>query len=702
MKEQSFIKKIFNVLLHILLAISSFIKRLFKKEKKQDVKNNPNIHLNEQNTENTNKLPDSIINGANSTNSSDNQNNNNNNNDVMLNITNRQFNKFKETMVNKSFIFTDEEIDILIDEYLEEKEYKEEKLKIKDLNKDLEEKLKELKEKVKPIIKKDIEKKDITTIEKLKEEIEEVVKEEIKEKPLIPKIKDIPKKEETPTYQEPYFIATPLKRSLQMKQDDKPKSNLANKIMSSHQDNEIKKEINKQPYFMVQNIAKIPQPDFKEEIKNGLLIGGMMASKAVLDITTDEKDEKKEIVDKPIKKDTLTLKADTPPQVKKEKGIVEVELPKLKEIKNDINNKKDYKNVDKPEELIVKNNNKINDEPPVIDEPIKEDIETDKIDLEIALKDEKKQTDLNEHETKIDNEILNLTFSTAMVIQDANKEAEKKEFEDKQYDFYESHIDKMLDNLENTLIKYDGKISDKQKNKIKTEQEKLRQTKDELQKKKENDIFQEEKALSETIKEEELKGLQKELAQLEIENQMEMNEQLLNRMDNLDNLTKKQIANIDKKMLFRRINKVSRLLEISSILSLPFIRNKYFFYFTIGLIVDNHFNFINGFFKRKINKYKPANLEQIKQGEDAVNSALNVTYKNLVELECIEQEALNKYPELINDPQFVNKVTNLKIKLDYNYNKLMKKKQVMEKYHRQTKSQIRVLKKDEIRKAVNK
>ena len=178
-----------------------------------------------------------------------------------------------------------------------------------------------------------------------------------------------------------------------------------------------------------------------------------------------------------------------------------------------------------------------------------------------------------------------------------------------------------------------------------------------------------------------------------------MNNELLNRMNGLDNLTREQIANIDKKMLFKRLDKASLLLEMSSILALPFVRNKYFFYFTVGLIIDNHFNFINAFFRRKMNRYEPVNLDQVKQGEDALNSALNVTYKNIVELEYIEQEALSRYPELINDPRFTNKITSLKLKLDNNYNKLMRKKQVMEKYHRKAKSQIKVLKKEEIRKA---
>ena len=250
----------------------------------------------------------------------------------------------------------------------------------------------------------------------------------------------------------------------------------------------------------------------------------------------------------------------------------------------------------------------------------------------------------------------------------------------------------MLDDIEVTLLKYDGKMNEKQKLKLKQEQEKLRDSKEHLASKKQEDITKEAKALDETIKEVELSGLQNELKRLHIENQIEMNETLLNRINGLENLTREQVANIDKKMLMKRLNKVSMLMEMSSILALPFVRNKYFFYFTVGLIIDNHFNFINAFFKRKINRYKPADLEQIKQGEDALNSALNMTYKNQIQLEYVVSEALAKYPELADDPLFTNKVNNLRLQLEHNYQKMMKKKNIMEKYHRKTKSQIKILK----------
>ena len=69
-----------------------------------------------------------------------------------------------------------------------------------------------------------------------------------------------------------------------------------------------------------------------------------------------------------------------------------------------------------------------------------------------------------------------------------------------------------------------------------------------------------------------------------------------------------------------------------------------------------------------------------------------MTYKNQVQLEYVVNEALTRYPELANDPLFTNKVNNLRMQLEHSYHKMMNKKNTMEKYHRKTKSQIKVLK----------
>ena len=98
------------------------------------------------------------------------------------------------------------------------------------------------------------------------------------------------------------------------------------------------------------------------------------------------------------------------------------------------------------------------------------------------------------------------------------------------------------------------------------------------------------------------------------------------------------------------------------------------------------------FFNRKYNRYNPPDISQIKQGQDALNGALDITYKNLVELDYLEQKALSRYPELSYDPKFVNQVTRLRTNLNRKYNNLMNKNKTLEKYRLKAKKQMKILK----------
>ena len=237
-------------------------------------------------------------------------------------------------------------------------------------------------------------------------------------------------------------------------------------------------------------------------------------------------------------------------------------------------------------------------------------------------------------------------------------------------------------------------MTPKQKNKLKQEEAKLRNTKEEILACKSKDIAFEKKQLTEEISSKEITGLKEELEKLDIENKIEANDSLMKKLNNLEGITKDQVKNVDKRILNKRLKKASFLLEMTSLLAFPFIRNKYFLYFTVGLLIDNHFNFINSFFNRKLNKYEPADLNQIKKGQDALDGALDITYKNLIELDYLEEKALSRYPELAYDPEFINQITNLRSKLSHNYNKLMRKNKTMEKYYIRTKQQKKILKKD--------
>ena len=137
----------------------------------------------------------------------------------------------------------------------------------------------------------------------------------------------------------------------------------------------------------------------------------------------------------------------------------------------------------------------------------------------------------------------------------------------------------MLDDITNTYLKYEKNLTDKQKKKLKIEEERLRQTKKSIKEQKNKDIALEQRELDETIKEAELNGLQQELQKIHLENQKEVSDNLLHKMKNLEDMTAEQVANADKRIMLSRFNKASILLEMTSLLALPFVRNKYFFYF---------------------------------------------------------------------------------------------------------------------------
>lgn len=406
-----------------------------------------------------------------------------------------------------------------------------------------------------------------------------------------------------------------------------------------------------------------PKISIKDEIKNVTLVGATLVTTAAVELLTPT-EEKVETKEEPTEE--IAPKEAKP--TKDDKN--------LQELKEEIESEKE-KTVEELQELKEKITKKI--------EQIKEE----------KRQEEQKKEDKKDETVKDlvkDSEIIDVELATTALLEDSEDELAKEDFEERDYDKIERQIDKMLEDITNTYLKYEDKLTPKQKEKLKKEENKLREAKDDLYRRKDKDIEYEKRTLDETILEVEKEGLQKELQQIHKENEKEVSPELFRKMTNLEGMTKEQVANVDKRILLSRFRKANLALEISSLFALPFVRNKYFFYFTVGLIVDNHFNFINNFFNRKIERYEPADLEAIKRGQDALNGALDQTYKNIVELDYLEQRALARYPELAYDPRYVSQVTSLRTNLTKKYNKLMKKNQTMEKLKLKTKKQTKILK----------
>ena len=276
---------------------------------------------------------------------------------------------------------------------------------------------------------------------------------------------------------------------------------------------------------------------------------------------------------------------------------------------------------------------------------------------------------------------------------EAINETKKEELEDKDYEKYEKLIDSLLYDIEMYIIKNEDTISQKETEKLNKTKEKLKNLKNRMANQKEQDIENEKKELETELTENEIKGIQEEIKSLHLDHQEEANELVIENLIKLENQNDEKLAEIEQELIKSKLKKAAKAAEIPSILALPFIRHKYFFFFTIGLFINNHFNFLNAIFKRKTIKYEPIDLSEIKNGYDALEKASDMTYKNIVYLDYLESEALKKYPNLEYDFEFKQYIHRLRTKLNNNYEKLQRKQKMINKYIKKVNKKNKVFKK---------
>lgn len=279
------------------------------------------------------------------------------------------------------------------------------------------------------------------------------------------------------------------------------------------------------------------------------------------------------------------------------------------------------------------------------------------------------------------------------ISENKNIELTKEEFEDKDYDKLIIEIDILLKEITNLKQK---PLTEESKQKLIQQESKLNQVKKELEIKKGEDLKKEENLLQEAILDQELFRLEEELKKLHLENQIDLNEKNIQKAEDLEFLSKEQVSKIEKELIKLKIKKACKTLELPSILLLPFIRNKYFFYFTAGLFVSNHLNFLNLILRHKTSNFTKPELEEIRRGNDALNESLNLTNNNIAYLSYLENDIRTKYPELSYDEEYLIYINRLKYNLIKNQEKLLKKKKMIEKYNLKYQVKVRKLKKKKI------
>ena len=707
MQEESKLKKVLIIIkkyiLIIFLIIGNFFRSLFEtseKETKKDIQNNTQTNkIKEQKketplTSTSSQLPDEDNIKSNPHNSNQtNQEDTTNNTDIILEIPKQKLYKVYTQNNELKYLPLNALLDLIIKEELEEI-YKIEKFKLKTATSSEVIKVERIKERVFPDIIVKVENKKLRDAKEIREEVIIKLEEDLIKNPLFP---PRPKQEEI------YTLAKPQKKDLNIKPIQLPKIKEKTKETITHEDKDklnLKLETSSSKIVMLKTTEEVPTPTLKDNLKDATVIGLVTAAAITNELvntnelekensnSTKNETKKQEIneeeIQLPNKKEEIISQKEEQLETKK---IKNEELEETKEL-----NKKDIK--EEIKKLEEKNKEELEELKKQIEEKIELIKEEEKKKEQETKKEEKEQKNEEQikKELKQDKEITEVSEISEEIIKESKEEIKKDDFFEKDYDRIEKQINKMLEDITNTYLKYESKLSEKQKKKLKNEESRLRETKERIKDQKRFDIQVEQKHLEETIKQTEIDGLQSEINFINEENQKEVSNGLLDKMKNFEGVTKEQVANVDKRIMLKRFNKASLLLEMTSLLALPFVRNKYFFHFTIGLIIDNHFNFVNAFFNRKYNRYNPPDISQIKQGQDALNGALDITYKNLVELDYLEQKALSRYPELSYDPKFVNQVTRLRTNLNRKYNNLMNKNKTLEKYRLKAKKQMKILK----------
>ena len=273
-----------------------------------------------------------------------------------------------------------------------------------------------------------------------------------------------------------------------------------------------------------------------------------------------------------------------------------------------------------------------------------------------------------------------------------NEEVKKQEFEDKNYDLIQKQLDYLLDEISKLKLK---NLNKSQKEKLMIQENKILTLRNNLLVQKQKDISIEQNLLDASILIDDLNSLEDHLQKLHIEDKLDLQEYMLKSLEDLDNLTIDKARKIEKELLKIKLRKALHSLEIPTLLSLPFIHNKYFMFFTGGLLVNRHLKFFDAILKRKSVDFEPEDISQVKSGSVALESSLFMFQQNIQYLNYLESEAFKKYPELKYDVDYLINLNSLKSKLLRQQERLLKKEKMIKKHNLKLKKKIRKLNKKE-------
>ncbi len=215
----------------------------------------------------------------------------------------------------------------------------------------------------------------------------------------------------------------------------------------------------------------------------------------------------------------------------------------------------------------------------------------------------------------------------------------------------------------------------------------MQDTKEKVMLHKEQDLEELRVSLEESIPENEIEEVLKKLQELTEDEKLEKKKQ---EFLQLEQKSHKEIEEYKKRKIKEQCKKTLHRLEIPLFLSFPFIKNKHFRRFVKSLFVFKSFSFLKNLLFGPKYTEEEIDLSTIKKGSDALEESIAITEKNKMSFVNLKTSILQKYPDLLKDPEFINTLNGLELKLNEEQEKLIKQEKVVNKYF--DKSQVLIRK----------
>lgn len=321
---------------------------------------------------------------------------------------------------------------------------------------------------------------------------------------------------------------------------------------------------------------------------------------------------------------------------------------------------------EKPEETILQREEEIKEEKSseeLTEENfhIVDDIKINEVKIEKQIEEDKK-----------DNHYFQILINrVSFKIKELKELLEKEELNIEDYDYIEENINDLRNDLD--IYKILNKLDNQELNIINEYLNNVQNLKESLEYTKKEDYKKEENIQNETLKQEEINRVNFLLQEVYTEHKKELSTFSLNSIDDLSNKTEEEIRLIEKELLKIKLKKAAKVLEPSFLISIPFIKNKYFLYFTAGIFLHNHLGIINCLYDRKDASFKSVNISPLMKASEALKNSISLTEDNLIKVKEIKDKYIERYPDLKYDEDFNKSINKMESKLKTNYTKYVNK-----------------------------